>query len=398
MENNLNATSEMSMLNPTVLRVLMKGTNSEQYEALRNLVDRINSKHPLQAQLLINGMSKLFDRITTEDDRIGSWYQFGSCIITDLQAGIEKRLYVADVSMQCAQSSITGYTDLGNINMPNGLSLFVLNPNLPIDIKGYDVNVKSIDTLKSIPTVALKTARLICPIINGDVLYANCFFAKDQWNLESENPTTFDYRFGVSFPMRNSSNKLTLGTKSNRIFSSFGFTPSKFNEVLYDSFSGAFDSNFKGGGAAYQIQYLLPLAPVDVTIDFGVSTPFPFFAADLATLVAAINADPIINQIFFAADLGAGTLGLANIDTSLVHVTGAIVSTITVGAVTFVNFQQVFDLSLAIDRCHVYSQNNILVGATRNFGVEGADQLRLVLTPITDLVNSASSMVLESAK
>lgn len=398
MENNLNATSEMSMLNPTVLRVLMKGTNSEQYDALRNLVDRINLKHPLQAQLLINGMSKLFDRITTEDDRIGSWYQFGSCIITDLQAGIEKRLYVADVSMQCAQSSITGYTDLGNINMPNGLSLFVLNPNLPVDIKGYDVNIKSIDTLKSIPTVALKTARLICPIINGETLYANCFFAKDQWNLESENPTTFDYRFGVSYPMRNTSNKLTLGTKSNRIFSSFGFTPSKFNEVLYDSFSGAFASSFKSGGAGYSIQYLLPLAPVDVTIDFGVSTPFAFFAADLGTLVAAINADPIINQIFFAADLGAGILGLTNVDTSLVYITAALVSTITVGAVLFVNFQQVFDLALTLDRCHVYSQNNILVSGTRNFGIEGADQLRLVLTPITDLVNSASSMVLESAK
>ena len=387
MNNNLiAATTKLDLSNPIVCRALPKNPTDIQIAQLNDLLTSIKKRHGLQVEMMLMPMTKLFDKMTTEDASIGSWYQYGSCFITDLMAGLIKRAYVTDLASQSMQSSITGYTELGNMNMPNGIDMFFMQPKLAVDIRSYELNIKTIDTLKSIPTVLLATSRLI---------FKNGFnnipeWSVDMWNLETQNPIYFDFGFKVSFPERNASNRLKLSSKSNRIFTAES-TASKTKEVFWDTFGGYLFDDFKG--EYVQGTYPLPLAPVDLTFDFGVGPTITVAAPDLVTLIANINAHPILSQIYVATDLGAGTFGIGSIDPDLQMVSSIWTST-TAGFLVS-SYAAMIDLGSVLDRCHPYTQSMFIAGSSRNFYIEGADTfLRVVVTPVTDCTNSATSTIL----
>lgn len=398
MKNVELASAGINLNNPVVTRAVPNQVSDNQMIEFRDMLNSINFRHGMQAEMLFNTMSKLFDRRTTEDTGLGAFYQFGSCIITDLLAGTTKRLYIADLAAQAIQCSISSYVDMGNINIPSGIDLFFLNPGQIVDIKGYELNIKSIDTLKSIPTVQLNTARLIASWGDGyriDLTPANLSWAKDQWNLESENPVYFDYKFMPSFPQRNTSSRLATAKFTDRIFAC-ELNDTKYNELFYDSFESCF--NFKGDGSFdYIMAYATPASPCEITIDFGVGPQLTFSGLTMAALAVTLAADPIISQLFTVTD-AVTQIEFQAVTPNLAPVSCIMTST-TVGATFSLNEQSVFLLGISLDRNHPYSQSQMLVGATRNFYIKGADNtLRITLTPVTDLVNSATNQVMETAK
>lgn len=400
MEKTL-ATSDISLSNPVIARALPNNLTEQQLSDFKDLLSLVRMRHNLQAQMVFSSMSKLFDRKTTEDTGIGAFYQFGSCIITDLLAGTTKRLYAADLAAQSQMCTISGYVDLGNINLPQGLDYFFMVPGAVVDIKAYELMIKSIDTLKSIPTVQFSTARLYVQWVDGgisvnDIQNSQIKWAKDSWNLESERATTFDFKMTPSFPQRNTSGKLNVAQQTDRIFVS-ETVETKYNEIFYDSFEAVF--TFKGNNdVGYFVTYLLPLAPVDLICDLGVGTPFTFAAADLTNLIIALQAHPVLGQIYSFSDAGGGGLQISAINLTYAPVAAIFTST-TAGTVVQVNPQAVFELGIALDRLHPYSQSQIIMSKSRNFYIKGADaSLRIALTPVTDLTNSATNTSLEQLK
>jgi hypothetical protein len=274
-------------------------------------------------------------------------------------------------------------------------------PGAVVDIKAYELMIKSIDTLKSIPTVQFSTARLYVQWVDGgisvnDLQNSQFKWAKDSWNLESERATTFDFKMTPSFPQRNTSGKLNVAQQTDRIFVS-ETVETKYNEIFYDSFEAVF--TFKGNNdVGYFVTYLLPLAPVDLVCDLGVGTPFTFAAADLTNLIIALQAHPVLGQIYSFSDTGGGVLQISSINLTYAPV-AAIFTSLTAGTVVQVNPQAVFELGISLDRLHPYSQSQIIVSKSRNFYIKGADaSLRIALTPVTDLTNSATNTSLEQLK
>jgi len=379
MMNKKGIDAQITPNNPILSRMI--ATMGLSPDEAKSILDGINGLHNVAAAEIWSTVAKLFDVLSSETTNDSSFYQFGTCSITDLEAGIEKRLYPSDLANMTKMNSISSFVDLGNMNVPEGADYIFLSPRLNVDVKGYLIYFTSIDTLKSIPTVTLETSRLVL-----DNQSQTLGWSVDKWSLTSQNPTNFFFRFLPSFPARNTSSPIAPSNFSNVLFSD-KTNLTKYKHLLYDTYAPLF---VEKGYTAWFVAPTIPADPMSVTFSFGVGTDVIINGANIAATTAAINGNVLLNKVFSATDDGI-TITITSIDPTIPMVS-AIVTITTPGTASPNNLVQI---GLAAELSHVYTQNQFTPGNSRNFYIAGGDNLRIVVIPITDLTNNVGSSLLD---